>query len=446
MLNPFPISRCFIAAAVMIFSLFSLNSLAATISAKTNQVLGEPVMQSLAFDRNIHRSKIGDTVLMPLAGHGVVAFSVSSRKTMTDGGTVISASSKLGTQLLLSSDEQAIYGSINGDGINFAVSTDSQLGTILVDRNHAEFPVIDLGDDGVIPPGVSLDTPGIEQITPQQKAMLSSQKHSLPQISGSGSTIRMLILYSNEFAAGFSSPTARINQLLLFTNQSMQNSNIDLEFTLARAQVLNFDNGLSISNTTLSQIQAGLGAFSGVADLRNEVGADMVAVLSFQTGFSASGIAYVNGSDPNFAFSYTRLSPGCCDVVFAHELGHNMGSGHESLSANPTRTAGCSAFNFTGYSCGHGNFSAGWGTVMSRSPLNRQAVNNVFSNPNITCLGAPCGIVEGQANAADNFRSFNISRLLVADFRPDPPPPPPGPTGNSDTEWLPSIFILLLDD
>ena len=53
------------------------------------------------------------------------------------------------------------------------------------------------------------------------------------------------------------------------------------------------------------------------------------------------------------------------------------------------------------------------------SYLNRAAWNFVFSNPALNCNGEPCGIAQGQANAADNRTSFNITGPLVEAFRID---------------------------
>jgi len=446
--------RCCCTILALAFGLLNSHNLfAVNISATLENIEGQPAALSISFNQDVRQSKTGDTLTIPLSskewsnqkspGQPLTQFTISDNKLMAGGGNVIKAQSKNGIHLLLSADQKATYGSINGFGVKLSISSDAERGMVLIDQNHAEFPIIDFGHDGIIPPNKLVSLSGMEQMEPAQKLALESMQ----QTSSGSSNIRMLILYSNEFATGFSSPIARINQLLEFTNQSMQRSGIKIEFTLALAQVLNFDNNLTTSQV-LGQVQPGTGAFSGVASLRDQVSADMVAVLSFQPGFSANGVAFVNGDNPNFAFSSTRLSPGCCDSVFAHELGHNLGSGHEHASANPFASNPCTAFNFTGFSCGHGNASGnggqGWGTIMSR--LNSSVVNDVFSNPALNCLGAPCGIPEGQTNPADNFTSFNISRLLVANFRPDPLPDPPSNPPSSpprNTVIFPPIYLLL---
>lgn len=356
----------------------------------------------------------------------------------------VSANGPDAETLLLSLDSGTVYGSLNGNGLRYSIASDSSSRLQLVDQTHEAFPKIDLSNDIMIPPGMLPNIPGIDQIPGEVRRKIDESR--LRQNKEGDSNIRILFVHSTEFGSGFSSPSARINQLIAFTNSSLERSGIDIEFTVAHIEQLGFDNEASTS-ANLSLATNGEGAFSGVPALRDLHGADMVAVLSFSQGFSSNGVAWINGSNPNLAYSSTRLSPNCCDSVFAHELGHNMGSGHERESVNPSRSSPCN-FNFTGYSCGHGNQSNGWGTIMSR--LNSDVVDDLFSNPGLSCLGEPCGVAEGQSNSADNFKSFNITRLLTADFRPDPAPvvtPPTTPTTtDSDNISVGPIMILLLDE
>lgn len=140
-----------------------------------------------------------------------------------------------------------------------------------------------------------------------------------------------------------------------------------------------------------------------------------MAVLPFLSGGSVSGIAWVNGDLEQYAYSVTQFAVWGSDSVFAHELGHNLGSGHERISANLSQSSPCSG-GYTGYSCGHGNGSEG--TIMSY--LIDAAWNSVYSNPDLDCSGEPCGIPSVQSNSADNRTSFNITGPLIESFRVDP--------------------------
>jgi hypothetical protein len=241
----------------------------------------------------------------------------------------------------------------------------------------------------------------------------------------------VLVVYSKEFEQLFSNPETRINQLIGFSNSVFDRSGILIELDLVTAKLVNFDNSANLG-TSLSQATDGVGAFSGLHRLRDVVGGDLVVVLHGSSGFSASGVAWVNGERARFGYSATRISERCCDSVFTHELGHNLGSGHERLSVNPSQPSPCRDV-FTDYACGYGNSANDWGTIMSA--LSSRVVGHRFSNPDQLCLGEPCGIPIGSPNAADNRTAFNLSRINVAAFEePD------------QLSWLPAIGNLLGDD
>ena len=421
-------------------ALFNYSAQSADVSPKsigqTLQRSGQP--QSIQLNANLRRLAAGQALAVALPDGEALTLNISQNKTLRNGDTVLLANNESGTNLVLTLGAEASFGKLFGKKTSYSIGYDQDKGTVLVDHTGVGAPTIDLGEDGLVPDNIH---------------SLNSQQHqnsNLPQATGETSRITLLAVYTPEFAAGFTAAETRINQAIAFTNQSMVVSNIDIEFELVHAEQLNFNNNES-NNTLLDQATDGEGSFSEVGALRNTHGADMVVVMRFQNSNSSSGIAWINGSNDRFAYSVVQLSPNCCDSVFAHELGHNLGSGHERASVNPSASSPCD-FNFTGFSCGHGNRAAGWGTVMSR--LNSAQVNHVFSNPNIDCLGAPCGVPEGQTNAADNASSFSISGPLTAAFRedvvaPQPPPPVVPPTTPSTPNGevpIPAIIPLLLEE
>lgn len=401
--------------------------------------------KNFEFVPSVHALVPGNSIVIDGLISSPMKFEVTRAELSNGHQKYIEATSINKQVLLLNLDGTTIYGSLSGNGTRYTISGNPTTGLQFANQNHPDFPVIDLSHDAMIPAGMSPKIPGIDQVPQHSLSKLNDA--IAEQSEGGRSIIRMLFVHSAEFGSGFSSPTARINQLVSFTNSSLQRSGIDIEFTVAHIEEIGFNNNLTTS-TTLSQVTNAQGSFNGVPALRDQHGADMVAVLSFAEGFSSNGVAWVNGSNPDLAFSSTRLSPNCCDSVFAHELGHNLGSGHERSSVNPSGASPCTSFNFTGYSCGHGNIGNGWGTIMSR--LNSGVVDDVFSNPSLSCLGEPCGIAQGSSNSADNFASFNITRSLVAAFRSDPTTITPVPTtptdARSDTVLVGPLLILLLED
>lgn len=326
--------------------------------------------------------------------------------------------------VLLTLGTQVSFGNINSDRHSFSISIDSQGAATLFD--HTTFPVgtIDLTADMFTPiqSGISAKELSSEDIAGLKNKALKMTDNT---------QIDVLVVYSSEFKEIFTSPETRINQLIGFGNSAFSRSDILVELNLERAIELPFNNDANLG-TSLSQATDGVAAFSNLHTIRDAVGADLVVILHADSSFSASGVGWISGNRPDLAYSATRISQACCDSVFIHEIGHNFGSGHARLSVNPDQTSPCTS-GFTGYSCAHGNSVKGWGTIMSY--LDSNSIGGRFSNPAQTCQGEPCGIPEGSPNAADNQASFNITRLLVAQFR-----------SKSAHRLVPTITNLVLDE
>ena len=180
--------------------------------------------------------------------------------------------------------------------------------------------------------------------------------------------------------------------------------------------------------------------------IRLENGADLVVVVEFpRTNLWRLGMAnpigfilkpevgqYGFGSD----VSAPALSHG---YVFAHELGHNLGSGHEAPYDICCGTAGQTPYcgtSLPAYACGHTDLTASpqpvhtimsYGRVPSGSPYSRQVP--YFSSPE---LYKPNDWTLGVIGEADNVLAFQETTLPRAVRLSDiAVPHPPGPTGLS---------------
>jgi len=332
--------------------------------------------------------------------------------------------------VILTLGKQLSFGSINSPKHNFSISIDNSGQASLTDVNTMPESSIDLSNDMRRPSEYGYPQ---AKVTSNVIGALQAKSLKLP-----GATrIDVLVVYASDFKDVFAVPETRINQAIGFTNSAFERSGILIDLKLVKAVEFPFlssagNNVFGGLGDTLSDATNGVGAFSGVHQLRDDVGADLVVVLHKNNQSFAAGLAWIGASRPRFGYSAINLSPNCCDSVFAHELGHNLGSGHERISANPNQNSACTG-GFTGYACGHGKSSNNWGTIMSY--LNSAAIGERFSNPTQTCKGVPCGIAKGQPNAADNRASFNITRLLVAEFR-----------DSNNGATLPPVINLLLDE
>jgi len=186
-------------------------------------------------------------------------------------------------------------------------------------------------------------------------------------------------------------------------NTAYQNSLMQARLRLAGVRfTTRADSGNSA--TDLSWLRSN----AEVAGWRNQVGADMVGMIS---EFSNScGQGYLMGSPPGagFAPNAYQVSARSCAVgnlTYAHEHGHNMGFQHD-----PGNGSGA-AFPYA-----YGHFVDGsYRTVMSYSTgcAAGCARRPYFSNPNVAFMGAATGIVDQR----DNARAGNQTAAIVAAFR-----------------------------
>ncbi len=362
---------------------------------------------AISINRGISGLSIGDSFEFPLPSGEVLDVSISGKRFMTNGDTLLQGTFGRDSKgaVLITFGVDTVYANINGLGHNFAISIDENNEALLIDNTLSGLE-INLDGDMVFAP----DFKPMEHLT---EGLEGSADLGQVQRKSSKSEITILLIYSQEFASGFADPLTRINQMIAFSNAAYERSNIDIELKLAHAQQINFNNSANVGSL-LTEVTNGTGAFSSVPALRDQYYADLVAVLPFKNSGGISGIAWVNGNRQSLAYSVSQFARFGSDSLFAHEIGHNLGSGHERTSANSGQPDPCTG-GYTGYACGHGNGSDG--TIMSY--LNDRAWDYVFSNPNLDCDGEPCGIAEGNANSADNMRSFNITGPLIERFRVD---------------------------
>jgi PKD repeat protein len=167
-----------------------------------------------------------------------------------------------------------------------------------------------------------------------------------------------------------------------------------------------FGQGMSYDLSALKNTSDGL--IDQVHALRDQYGADMVSWFNESSDYC--GIAYLNKGDLSldagwgFSVVYSSCATGYYST--AHELGHNMGSHHDVVTAN----GATGAFP---YSYGYQNLDGPFRTIMAYNCPGGCTRQQYFSNPNVTYIGLPTGI----ADQADNARSINQTRLPVSQWR-----------------------------
>lgn len=217
----------------------------------------------------------------------------------------------------------------------------------------------------------------------------------------SAASVDLLVLYDTPSANYFNQQveTAMQNWVAQINNV-YKDSNIDIQLRLVGA-VAHEQPGAD-----MSAVLTGLRQDTTAVNLRNQYGADFVTQLH-QTG--ECGIGYMAVST---GWAWNVVGPDCGPLVMAHELGHNMGLNH-------SRKQGDTGGARYSYALGHG-VDGLFGTVMTYSWLYvNKASGRVakFSNPDVNCLGAPCGVAVGQPDEAHAAQALNNVKNEIAAFR-----------------------------
>lgn len=273
-----------------------------------------------------------------------------------------------------------------------------------------------LQDDGVAHPDALSGQATAAAMANQRVARAAKPKRRAARAAAQNGNalVDVLVLYT----PGMNRPnlSTRLNHLFDLANQALVDSRVAGRFNMVAAKQVTYSNGGS-SSQALNNLTDRQGAFANVSSWRTRFGADAVALLRpFRSNSQGAicGIAWVNGSgnaDLTRGQSFAVVSYGtdnyyfCSDYTLAHELGHVLGAAHDRAHAGgvPGRFA---------FSYGYG-IEDRFGDIMSYiSPE-----IGIYANPNLTtCDGSPCGIPQGQPNAADIALTFNRTMPVVAKF------------------------------
>lgn len=267
-----------------------------------------------------------------------------------------------------------------------------------------------------------------------QKSVIEAQSTGLDSV-----TIDLLMVYTPkaelwaDTASGFRAPgsfSAAVAQAMNLSQQAFDMSRLAIKLRMVHLHKTNYDEASGANSTIHLQrltARAGdtgwpegtLGFMDEVHDLRDEYGADLVALLADVD--DTGGIAWRLGSyggRPQNGFSVNRIRQTHFTYTLAHEIGHNMGSSH---GRRPTQTSS-PANRFGGlhaYSVGYrwtATNGAGFVTVMhyesegfSRTPY--------FSSTGQLVDGVAIGSSLPDSLGADNERSLREIRRVIANYR-----------------------------
>ena len=285
--------------------------------------------------------------------------------------------------------------------------------------------------------------------------------------SDDGSVIDVMVVYTplaKSHEGGRAAIEALIDLFVAETNQAYGNSGVihrirlvfrdEVQYTEYREEVgpgFDRDGGDLLSAIDLYRLRDELdGYMDHIHELRDLYAADLVHLITGNG--DVGGVAYsdeVGNDSHGFAVTLGYTS----GLVFAHELGHNMGLRHDRYQF--IRNEGGGGRSLADWNFGYVNQrafepdapdSAYWRTIMSY-PNQCSVVERwcewlpYFSNPQKTYNGDPMGVPAdhpstGADGPADAVRALNGNRHIVANYRQSETSPSPRAHLTLSPYWL----------
>jgi hypothetical protein len=238
-------------------------------------------------------------------------------------------------------------------------------------------------------------------------------------VAGGSIVIDVLVVYTplaRAGAGGTAAIEAEMDFAVVNANNAYNNSLITTQLNLVHIAEVDYNEAGSYADHLYRLTDQADGILDEVHDLREQYGADMVALIVADTQYC--GIAWLmHDLSPGFASSAFSVTTWFCaagNLTFAHELGHNMGCAHD-------RDNGGSGGLFS-YSYGYQEPSNLFRTVMAYNCPGGCPRYQFFSNPDVSYQGQPTGVPISEPDSAHNALTINLSAPTIAAFRSSIPP------------------------
>jgi hypothetical protein len=342
-----------------------------------------------------------------------------------------------------------IEGQEGSSEVILAVRGQAMMGTItLEDGRMFEIVYVDNKTHAVRQIDPNKTAPHSEPLAPDVNAAgelagtTTSSTSPSTAAASTGQVIDLMVVYTPRArvnAGGTSGIEAKIVNAVTKANQAYLNSQVDMQLNLVKMAEVSYTETGNMSTSLLDLTGTSDGKMDIVHSLRDQYGADQVALVTAESNYC--GIAYVMTSLSTtfapYAFAvvhddskYSCLS----NDTLAHELGHNQGNMHDPDNSS---YAGVYPYSYGYRICGVFHDVMSYACSSPRIPY--------FSNPNVYYSGQPTGV----ANYQDTARSMNGTSATVASFRSSTtttPTVPTAPTNLAATTQSSSSIALTWTD
>ena len=310
---------------------------------------------------------------------------------------------KNGSEAVLTLGPDYFFGRVVRDGRVFVYRPDPVTREMIIEERD---PVnaMDSPDDVLVPsPAADESVPAGGPLAPIVAADNPDQV----------TVIDVMVLYSNGILNAYGSVdlvNTRIQHLVDLANTGMANSRINARLRLVHTKQVEYSDDIN-DDDALNALTNNQGVFAGVEDLRTQYGADQVTLLRVYTGHHC-GLAWKYQGNGDARHAYAVVRDGrvghsyCSDTTYAHEVGHNLGCGHDRDHGDGLHSYS-HGYQFEG--------NSGWHrTIMAYSCTNHDCPKvTYYSNPHVSHDGVATGV----ADAADNARTIEETRVSVAGYR-----------------------------
>ena len=262
----------------------------------------------------------------------------------------------------------------------------------------------------------------------------TSQQRRKPRATNDSPIIDVMVVYTEAVANAVVDIEAEINLAIDDANIIYANSGIRQRLRLVHTQQVEYieeDKKESLSNGTfvsadLYRLTTRYDNFmKGVHELRDKYKADLVSLWIEDRKREYCGVGWIMSLEQSehsvYGFSVVQQYCAVSRYSFVHELGHNMGAGHDGGNNN-------GAYEFS-----HGyvyapldNKEGSFRTIMAYPNQCEKTYQETYYSDSEWCKRLPFfsnpdifykGVATGESSTADNARTLNNTADIVAAFR-----------------------------